>query len=1344
VGFEIFTHNVPITNRRFKGFHAVILALFRKNGTQEALLEARVVGVDVTNENKTRLDAFTSHSGYSWIISGSDAIGGMKMKLFDQPINLDSTQNGADVTQPSCNLGRQSRKLLALQSSTSIGIFALPPAEMLLQGSVFGPRLQLDFSSSLQGAFVIKLAEQHSSVFVADFEVFSDCWPRLTAQSNGLWLVAALSSPGNNSVVVKKLSEFEYHTSTCTEPLSPSRMGSTFPIRFASETGFPCAPQVPSWEHACDLTSHYWNTSSCVRRYKREVSLDFSPIQLERRFIGQPTGLVDTQSLLSFKSRMTNETISAELESFMYNALFIRDSFHRVHVFGMQEDLRRVNALYSSALDALHVLWVELSSFYSAAKIEAMAIPENGEHAFVATSRQRWEIEAQSRLVEICETRTVNETTKALLRPYEPLCDPPTGLKPAKPSIASFVFFMSMCTSGIYCPSFVSAPSATEKPMLLAQQPEGGTYALFPGKLRNCSKGHFCSDGKEKPCPIGYKCPYERMSLPIRCEPDPQFRTTCFNQGLADEMECPNGFVCTGMDVPPTPAPPGFFLPNSTYREGPGTTCAPGEYCALAAGDPAPSCPGGFACSDPSSILPEMCFTEFDEHGTRVGNGTSYCPAGTAIAALCPAGFYCTTPAEKVACDPGQECPAGTQVARECPAGRLCADPKGSVPCPAGFYCPQGASSPIRCSPLSLCAEGSSQERRWLALLIESIAIVVAGISYKLITIWNNRRWKRLMKKRQEIRANAVNRYRTSKDEDDFSNQEQLPLISSERDSAPEKEGSAPSRPGLTVEFKNLELKVGRKDSKIVLQSVSGKFEPGELAAVMGPSGAGKTSLISVLSGQVDKTAGEILVNGVSQPSLARYKSVMGFVPQEDIMHRTLTVREILDFNAATRLDHRMSAGDREDLVDDIIDILGLKKVEHSIIGDETRRGLSGGERKRVNVGMELAADPSILFLDEPTSGLDSTSAVQVTQCLKTVASRSNMTIVCVIHQPRAEVFKLFDSVLFLQPGGRTVYQGTIDDAPTYFAKHLDKSVPEGVNAADYYMDVISEAVGAGDDLSTAWDKSVNTFADELEAASSSSSSSRRQSVSSIYFKPRTRAGFFWQLWLLFIRSLTLQLRDIGSYLLNIFLIFVAGLLLGFIYSGATFVGPASEQQQAACPEFVKEICAMPMKDDYVGQFTLLVLSLGLTGVAGALNTFGSERVTFIREFRSGVSTPAFFIAKNLASIPMLLLPPLFLWSIFYFLTAPSASFWTVYMVLIAVQFCCTAAGYVISLLAAQHTALLAGVVYTVICTLFSGSNPTLKKLNNFGVPAQILYKYAPSFFIFSSRESPPGVCQKT
>lgn len=153
------------------------------------------------------------------------------------------------------------------------------------------------------------------------------------------------------------------------------------------------------------------------------------------------------------------------------------------------------------------------------------------------------------------------------------------------------------------------------------------------------------------------------------------------------------------------------------------------------------------------------------------------------------------------------------------------------------------------------------------------------------------------------------------------------------------------------------------------MSNVTGQLSAGRTTAVMGPSGAGKTTFVTLLTGKVKRTAGSVLINGRSD-ELSNYKKLVGYVPQEDIMLRELSVREVLMHSARMRLPSDWKYQRIKAKVNEIISFLGMSHVMNSIIGNEEERGISGGQRKRVNIGMELVAEPSILFLDEPTSGM--------------------------------------------------------------------------------------------------------------------------------------------------------------------------------------------------------------------------------------------------------------------------------------------------------------------------------------------------------------------------------------
>jgi ABC-type multidrug transport system ATPase subunit len=177
-------------------------------------------------------------------------------------------------------------------------------------------------------------------------------------------------------------------------------------------------------------------------------------------------------------------------------------------------------------------------------------------------------------------------------------------------------------------------------------------------------------------------------------------------------------------------------------------------------------------------------------------------------------------------------------------------------------------------------------------------------------------------------------------------------------------------------------------------------------------------------------------------------------VPQDDIVHDDLTVLENLQYSADIRLPADVKPEIRKAIVKDVIDLLQIGHIKESIVGSVENRGISGGQRKRVNIGLEMCADPIVLFLDEPTSGLDSTSSEVVLGALKDL-TELGLTVVTVIHQPRFSIFTRFDHVLLLGKGGRTVYSGPSSFALPYFQR-LGFECPASENPADFLMDAIS------------------------------------------------------------------------------------------------------------------------------------------------------------------------------------------------------------------------------------------------------------------------------------------------
>uniref|UniRef100_A0AAX7VBS2 ABC transporter domain-containing protein n=1 Tax=Astatotilapia calliptera TaxID=8154 RepID=A0AAX7VBS2_ASTCA len=232
----------------------------------------------------------------------------------------------------------------------------------------------------------------------------------------------------------------------------------------------------------------------------------------------------------------------------------------------------------------------------------------------------------------------------------------------------------------------------------------------------------------------------------------------------------------------------------------------------------------------------------------------------------------------------------------------------------------------------------------------------------------------------------------------------------------------------------------------------SGIIRPG-MNAIMGATGSGKTSLLDVLAGRKNPAGlrqGNVLVNGKVVTSDLRLSSA--YVVQDDILMGTLSVRENLLFSANLRLnpkDH--STADKHQQVNTIIEDLGLTDCADTKIGTEFLRGVSGGERKRCSIGMELITSPSLLFLDEPTTGLDSNTANCIIGLLHKL-SRRGKTVIFSIHQPRYSIFKQFDH-LTLMHKGEVVYAGAADHALMYFTD-LGYQIEPFNNPADFFMDI--------------------------------------------------------------------------------------------------------------------------------------------------------------------------------------------------------------------------------------------------------------------------------------------------
>lgn len=256
--------------------------------------------------------------------------------------------------------------------------------------------------------------------------------------------------------------------------------------------------------------------------------------------------------------------------------------------------------------------------------------------------------------------------------------------------------------------------------------------------------------------------------------------------------------------------------------------------------------------------------------------------------------------------------------------------------------------------------------------------------------------------------------------------------------------------------------RTSRKEETLkVLHSVDGLFPPGRLSAIMGPSGGGKSSLLDVLAGRnkLGTVEGDVLIAGNHLKELKEgtLQSLAGYVMQDDAFLSNLTVKETLEFALRFRVASSLLTDKLVDsTVDSLLALLNLTSVANSHVGSPLKRGISGGERRRLSIGCELTVRPPLLFLDEPTSGLDASNALRIMRLLRTLAN-SGHTIIASIHQPRSSIFKMFDRVLVLDHGKEAYFGPGGDECVENLQTFSGKECGRWENPADWLIDLLEE-----------------------------------------------------------------------------------------------------------------------------------------------------------------------------------------------------------------------------------------------------------------------------------------------
>jgi ABC-type multidrug transport system ATPase subunit len=238
-----------------------------------------------------------------------------------------------------------------------------------------------------------------------------------------------------------------------------------------------------------------------------------------------------------------------------------------------------------------------------------------------------------------------------------------------------------------------------------------------------------------------------------------------------------------------------------------------------------------------------------------------------------------------------------------------------------------------------------------------------------------------------------------------------------------------------SFEAKDISFKF--KSGRLGLRNVNLSEESGNLIALMGASGAGKSTLLHVLNGSEKPSAGQVLINDINiHQSPEKIEGVIGFVPQDDLLIEDLTVYQNL-YYAAKLCFSKKTEEEIDKLVIKVLEDLGLVESKDLKVGSPLQKTISGGQRKRLNIGLELLREPAVLFCDEPTSGLSSRDSENIIDLLKELSLKGKL-VFAVIHQPSSDIFKMFDKLLILDTGGYQIYYGNPVDSIVYFKKSIN------------------------------------------------------------------------------------------------------------------------------------------------------------------------------------------------------------------------------------------------------------------------------------------------------------------
>ena len=550
----------------------------------------------------------------------------------------------------------------------------------------------------------------------------------------------------------------------------------------------------------------------------------------------------------------------------------------------------------------------------------------------------------------------------------------------------------------------------------------------------------------------------------------------------------------------------------------------------------------------------------------------------------CPASYTCVTPSGR----PTPSFPECTRV----PEGYLSPVPGDRIPpipCPSGHFCPYGLPIPLPCRSGSYCSSSRAFPLLQVSALLASLLLLtLARPLFSCIT---------------SSRASAPSTLHS---------QTEPQSVQAEDDDAwgPYDPNEGAAAGGLEVQIVGGGVVAGKKQ---ILEAVSGSFRPASLTAIMGPSGAGKTSLLRALRGSVKLSAGTVRING-RKATLSKIASRVGYVPQDDdTLDPSLTVETALLASSLLRRPMTLPWNERKAAVSRVLHDVMLSHVRNVRIGsgsdDMAHKTLSGGERKRVNIGYELVSNPALLLCDEPTTGLDELSSLAIVRCLKRSSRTHGATVLATIHQPSQHLFELFDDVVFLKDG-RIVYWGPVGDVGSHF----------GTSSPDAILDIISsQSSSSPPPLHSSPTSGLDRVTGEGASLESSSG-------------PPMVFQILVQIWRVGMRW-ALSTRELAGLLV---MFAATGIFLGLAFVEPKYVLPPPSSVLDSCPYGAVQLTqgqkwSQPCSSDWPtsetqGLFVMYAcMMLGVLGAAYGVMSLSSSLPVYWRQVASGSSRIAYF-----------------------------------------------------------------------------------------------------------------------